>query len=196
MFKVKNGADVAERYEIQELHQGSARSAEGMLDGPELRYDSGVARCRDDRRLGDLQPTGIGAVEPPANEVLVVRELHHSRLIGGLLVNCLPIETYHRQILRRGVGFAHERARGLHVLRPDDIVEPTQFEDRQLILERGEHPVGNFWRPTNRLAGYKAWALQQAVMSDLDVDQHRVDAVERRTPSASMFPPACSLLSR
>jgi len=92
----------------------------------------------------------------------------------------LPVEAYDSEILRRRAGLTHQRTSGFGIKRSRDIVQPAQFEDREFVLESGEHLFGNLLRPIDRLTRYEAWELQQAVMPDFDVDQHGVDAVERR----------------
>jgi hypothetical protein len=60
----ENRPDLAEDYEIEELHQRRARAAERMLDRVEPRHDGRVAGRGHDRRFCDLQPARIGAAEP------------------------------------------------------------------------------------------------------------------------------------
>jgi hypothetical protein len=63
----------------------------------ELRHDCRLAGRGHDRGFCNLQPTRIGAVQPPADEILVGGEGGHPRLVGGLLVHGLPIEADDRE---------------------------------------------------------------------------------------------------
>jgi hypothetical protein len=151
-----------------------------VFDGPELRHDSRVASRRHNGRLGNLQPTGIGPVEPPADKVLVIRKLFHASLISGFLIDGLPIKADDGQILGRDARLAHQRPGGFGIEHPGDIVQPTEFEDGKLVFKRREHLIGDLLRPRDRLARNEARTLQQAVFADRDINQHDVHAVERR----------------
>jgi hypothetical protein len=83
--------------------------------------------------------------------------------------------------LGRCLGLAHERPCGLRIEGARDIVEPAELEDRELVLEGRQHLVGDALRPIDGIPGDEARTLQQAVISQVDVDQNCVNAVERRT---------------
>ena len=138
-----------------------AGSAKRVLHGPELRHYGRVASRRHNRGLGNLQSTRVGAVEPPANEILVIREQLHARVIGRLLIDGLPVESDDGQILRRGAGLPHERTSGLGIQRSGDIVQPTKFENKELVSERSEHLIGYFLGPRYRLPRNKPRPPQQ-----------------------------------
>jgi hypothetical protein len=83
--------------------------------------------------------------------------------------------------LGRCLGLAHERPCGLRIEGARDIVEPAELEDRELVLEGRQHLVGDALRPIDGIPGDEARTLQQAVISQVDVDQNCVNAVKRRT---------------
>ena len=64
---------------------------------------------------------------------------------------------------------------------PGDVIDAGELEERGLVLEGGEDQGLDLGRPVVGETFDEARANGLAVTAELDLEEHRIDAIERRT---------------
>jgi hypothetical protein len=174
----QNGADVAKGHVVQILHQRCAGSAQRMIHRSEMGHDMRVTLRRHDGGLADLKAAAIWPVEPARDQVLAVIIVAQQVMNRRLLINGLAVEADHLDVTRPQVVLAHEGAGRLGVNGAGEIVEPGQFKQADLVLERFENHVGHGVRPLIGITANEFGSCGIAIGARLDLDQHHIDPVK------------------